>query len=134
MKYKGYILPDPISYQIMIEIDSEFNDMAVNGKRLKTKGGIIITEEYAKKDAYGECIATIVAFGPDCYNKKFLEKTATDKAWCKVGDTVMLQAHSGRIIPTFGQDFVHGRFQLVTDQAFVAIYKDKELKELREKL
>lgn len=131
MKYKNFILPDPSGYWMLIEMDTRFVTDA-DRKEVKSVGGIILTERVAQQENYGMCIAKVIAMGPDCYNKEFKEKTGARTEWTQVDSTVIIQAHSGRIVPSLGQAFVQGQFQLITDQAICGNYDNDEFNKVRD--
>ena len=136
MKYKNFILPDPPGYYLLVEMDSEYLESSeedikgISAIQSKTSS-LYIPTKTAQRDNYSECIATVIAVGEACYGKDFKEKTGSTKPWAKPGDIVMLQSNSGRIVQKLGQSFVHGQFQLVTDQAVCGVYDQNEFKKLQ---
>jgi co-chaperonin GroES (HSP10) len=122
MIYKNIPLPDPVGYFILVEMDSQFIDDP-EANQLKSKGGIIITNNLAARENYTMCKATVLAMGQDCYSNTFKEKVGSHEPWCTVGDKILITAHSGRNVPAVDDEFVHGRFQLITDQSICGIYR-----------
>ena len=121
IQYKDYILPEPPGYWILIEMDNKYIDE--DSSEYKTAGGIIVTETLVRQDNYASPSATIVCVGEGCYKDFFNQKTGSTKPWCKAGDRVVIEAHSGRILKhEFGKKFTHGLFQIVTEQNVCANY------------
>ena len=120
ISYKGFNLPKPSGDKILVEVHSQYLD---EGKEAKSLGGIILTQKTAQQEHYGACKATVIAMGLDTYNDVFNRARGCQEPWCEVEDVVLLKAHSGYIIPASdGQEFVHGRFQVVNDEQIVSVY------------
>lgn len=127
IEYKNYILPTPPGYWILVEMENKYLEEA-NAAEYKTQGGIIVTETLVRQDNYASPLATVVAVGEGCYKSFFNQKTGTSVDWCEVGDFVLLEAHSGRIVKhEFGKKFPHGLFQIVTEQNICGNYGSAEI-------
>lgn len=134
MKHKGFILPDPTGYRLLVEVEGRFvMDENEDGAVAKTQGGIYIPMESAAKEAGGACVGTVIAMGPDCYNDQFDNRHGMKRPYAKVGDVVFLLSHSGTIVPNYGQKFAWGKYQFVPDTQIQGVYPKEEYNELLEK-
>ena len=120
MIYKKFNLPNPTGYFMLVEMMSNFDEE--EGTKATKYGSIIIPEKVAQQDNYMMCKAKVLAQGLDCYGAVFKDKVGAQKPWCKVGDEILIQSHSGRNIPVDGA--VHGKFQMITDQSVCGTYSE----------
>lgn len=79
-------IPDPVGWRILVE--------PVRVKE-QTAGGIILSEQTKKNEAYLRYIGRVIAMGPLCYQHPKFEGS---EPWCKVGDWVVFAYHTGQPI------------------------------------
>ena len=100
-------LPRPSGYRILC---------AIPEKEEKSDGGIIMADEYLKREELLTTVLFVVSLGPDCYSDKDRFPTG---AWCKEGDFILVRPNAGtRLV-------IHDReFRLVNDDSVEAVVQD----------
>ena len=90
---KAAQLPQPSGYRILCavpEVDKE------------TESGIVLADDYVKREETLSTVLYVVKLGPDCYVDKV---RFPNGAWCKEGDFVLVRAYSGTRFSIHGKEF-----------------------------
>ena len=100
-------LPDPRGYRILCAIPEQEE---------KTESGIIMADDYLKREELLTTVLFVVKLGPDCYADK--ERFPTGP-WCKEGDFVLVRPNAGtRLV-------IHDReFRIINDDSVEAVVQD----------
>lgn len=104
---KAAQLPQPSGYRILCavpEVDKE------------TESGIVLADEYIKREETLSTVLYVVKLGPDCYQDKV---RFPNGAWCKEGDFVLIRPNAGtRLV-------IHGReFRIINDDSVEGTVQD----------
>ena len=104
---KAKQVPKPVGYRILCavpEVDKE------------TESGIVLADEYVRREELLTTVLFVVALGPDCYMDK---NRFPNGPWCKEGDFVLIRPNAGtRLI-------IHGReFRIINDDSVEGTVQD----------
>ena len=104
---KAAQLPKPSGYRILCaipEVDKE------------TEGGIIMADEYLRREELLTTVLFVVELGPDCYQDK---ARFPNGPWCKQGDFILVRPNAGtRLV-------IHDReFRIINDDSVEAVVLD----------
>jgi co-chaperonin GroES (HSP10) len=104
---KAAQLPMPSGYRILCavpEVDKE------------TDGGIVLADEYLKREELLTTVLFVVDLGPDCYKD---ESRFPNGAYCKKGDFILVRPNAGtRLV-------IHDReFRIINDDSVEAVVLD----------
>lgn len=100
-------LPNPKGYRLLV---------ACPGIEEKTEGGIIIAEDYRKKESTASILGYVLEAGPDAYGD--LDKFPTGP-YCAPGDWVVFRSYSGTRFKVKGQEY-----RLINDDTVEATVDD----------
>ena len=100
-------LPDPSGYRILIAIP-EVDE--------KTKGGVIMPDQYKSMENTASIVGFVVQMGPDAYKDDSKFPTGP---WCKDGDFVVFRSYSGTRFKVEGKEF-----RLINDDSVEAVVDD----------
>lgn len=100
-------LPNPKGYRLLV---------ACPGVEEKTEGGIIIAEDYRKKESTASILGYVLEAGPDAYGD--LDKFPTGP-YCTPGDWVVFRSYSGTRFKVKGQEY-----RLINDDTVEATVDD----------
>jgi co-chaperonin GroES (HSP10) len=104
---KAAQLPKPSGYRILC---------AVPEVEKESDAGIIMADEYVRKEELLTTVLFVVDLGPDCYmdTSRFL-----NGPWCKQGDFVLVRPNAGtRLV-------IHDReFRIINDDSVEAVVED----------
>jgi co-chaperonin GroES (HSP10) len=100
-------LPKPSGYRILC---------AVPEQEERTESGLILADEYLKREELLTTVLFVVDVGPDCYKD---ESRFPNGAWCKQGDFVLVRPNAGtRLV-------IHDReFRIINDDSVEAVVQD----------
>lgn len=102
----------PVGHRLLIEQDRV--------KETTVGGIVVVTPDQLKKEQQAQIRGTVIAVGEDAW-KEFKEP------WCKVGDRVLYQRHSGMKITdeygNFVQDYI-----LLNDLDVTAVVTEEDIK------
>ena len=104
---KAKQVPKPVGYRILCavpEVDKE------------TESGIVLADEFVRREELLTTVLFVVALGPDCYMDK---NRFPNGPWCKEGDFVLIRPNAGtRLI-------IHGReFRIINDDSVEGTVED----------
>ena len=104
---KAKQVPKPVGYRILCavpEVDKE------------TESGIVLADEFVRREELLTTVLFVVALGPDCYMDK---NRFPNGPWCKEGDFVLIRPNAGtRLI-------IHGReFRIINDDSVEGTVQD----------
>lgn len=104
---KAAQLPKPSGYRILC---------AIPEKEKESEGGIIMADEYLKREELLTTVLFVVDLGPDCYTDK--ERYPTGP-WCKKGDFILVRPNAGtRLV-------IHEReFRIINEDSVEAVVLD----------
>ena len=104
---KAAQLPKPSGYRILC---------AIPETEKKTDGGLILADEYLKREELLTTVLFVVELGPDCYKD---EARFPNGPYCKKGDFVLVRPNAGsRIV-------IHDReFRIINDDSVEAVVDD----------
>ena len=104
---KAAQLPQPSGYRILC---------AVPEVEKATESGIIMADDYVRREELLTTVLFVVELGPDCYTDKTRFPTGP---WCKKGDFILVRPNAGtRVV-------IHEReFRLVNDDSVEAVVQD----------
>ena len=100
-------LPNPKGYRLLV---------ACPGIEEKTEGGIIIAEDYRKKESTASILGYVLEAGPDAYGD--FDKFPTGP-YCTPGDWVVFRSYSGTRFKVKGQEY-----RLINDDTVEATVDD----------
>ena len=100
--------PTPTGYHILVVVPKVEE---------QTKGGIILPSDIKDKEDIASIVAKVVTLGNNCYPNE--DNRFRGKAWCKVGDWVVLSKYVGH---RFEYDGVEMR--IINDDSVLAVIKD----------
>jgi len=101
------VLPRPVGYRLLV---------ACPGMEEKTEGGIIIAEDYRKKESTASILGYVVEMGDDAYLD---EDKFPNGPYCEAGDWVVFRSYSGTRFKVRGQEF-----RLINDDTVEAVVTD----------
>lgn len=101
------LLPNPQGYRLLV---------ACPGIEEKTEGGIIIADEYRKKESTASILGYVLEMGPDAYGD--LDKFPSGP-YCKPGEWVVFRSYSGTRFKIKGQEY-----RLINDDTVEAVVND----------
>ena len=99
--------PNPKGYRLLV---------ACPGIEEKTEGGIIIAEDYRKKESTASILGYVLEAGPDAYGD--FDKFPTGP-YCTPGDWVVFRSYSGTRFKVKGQEY-----RLINDDTVEATVDD----------
>ena len=104
---KAKQVPKPVGYRILCavpEVDKE------------TESGIVLADEFVRREELLTTVLFVIALGPDCYMDK---NRFPNGPWCKEGDFVLIRPNAGtRLI-------IHGReFRIINDDSVEGTVQD----------
>lgn len=82
----------------------------------KTKGGVLLAEDYVERQSLATVVAYVLAVGPEAYSDK--EKFPSGP-WCKKGDWIMLGRYAGARFRIEG-----GEVRILNDDEIIATIDD----------
>ena len=100
-------LPNPSGYRILCAIPEQ---------EKQTEGGIVLADDYLRKEELLTTVLFVVQLGPDCYKDTVRFPTGP---WCKQGDFILVRPNAGtRVV-------IHEReFRLINDDSVEAVVQD----------
>ena len=100
-------LPQPSGYRILCAIPEQ---------EKQTEGGIVLADDYLRKEELLTTVLFVVQLGPDCYKDTVRFPTGP---WCKQGDFILVRPNAGtRVV-------IHDReFRIVNDDSVEAVVMD----------
>ena len=102
----------PCGYYVLVKMD-EVEE--------KSEGGIILaTASGLKREQGGQCIGTVVAFGPAAY-KGFEGCTSPDDWGVKIGDKFETNRYAGKPVMREGYE----NYRLITDAEIIATIREE---------
>ena len=104
---KATQLPEPSGYRILC---------AVPETEKETESGIIMADDYVRREELLTTVLFVVALGPDCYKDETKFPTGP---WCQQGDFVLVRPNAGtRLI-------IHDKeFRIINDDSVEAVVLD----------
>lgn len=110
--------PDPVGHYMLI---------ALPDPERRTKGGILLTDEYVDNESIASVFGAVLAMGPDCYKGTFPNGTLRfpSGAWCEKGDYVLFPRYSGHRIRISGVEF-----RVLADDQIISKLDDDARKEI----
>ena len=104
---KAAQLPNPSGYRILCAIPEQEKE---------TESGIIMADDYLRREELLTTVLFVVELGPDCYADK--ERFPTGP-WCKQGDFILVRPNAGtRVV-------IHDReFRIINDDSVEAVVQD----------
>lgn len=104
---KAAQLPSPSGYRILCAIPEQEKE---------TESGIIMADDYLRREELLTTVLFVVELGPDCYADK--ERFPTGP-WCKQGDFILVRPNAGtRVV-------IHDReFRIINDDSVEAVVQD----------
>ena len=104
---KAAQLPTPSGYRILC---------AIPEAEKETESGIIMADEYIRREELLTTVLFVVSLGPDCYKD---ETKFPNGPWCKQGDFVLVRPNAGtRVV-------IHDReFRIINDDSVEAVVQD----------
>ena len=104
---KAAQLPIPSGYRILCAIPEQEKE---------SEGGIIMADDYLRREELLTTVLFVVELGPDCYADK--ERFPTGP-WCKQGDFILVRPNAGtRVV-------IHDReFRIINDDSVEAVVQD----------
>lgn len=104
---KAAQLPKPSGYRILCAIPEQEKE---------SEGGIIMADDYLKREELLTTVLFVVELGPDCYQDKDRYPTGP---WCKQGDFILVRPNAGtRLV-------IHDReFRIINDDSVEAVVED----------
>ena len=104
---KATQLPEPSGYRILC---------AVPEPEKETESGIIMADDYVRREELLTTVLFVVALGPDCYKDETKFPTGP---WCQKGDFVLVRPNAGtRLI-------IHDKeFRIINDDSVEAVVLD----------
>jgi co-chaperonin GroES (HSP10) len=104
---KAAQLPKPSGYRILCAIPEQEKE---------TESGIIMADDYLRREELLTTVLFVVELGPDCYADK--ERFPTGP-WCKQGDFILVRPNAGtRVV-------IHDReFRIINDDSVEAVVQD----------
>ena len=100
-------LPEPQGYKILIALPEHEE---VSG------GGIIIADQYRKREETASIVGFVLKMGPDCYKD---ENRFPTGPYCKEGDFIIMRSYSGTRMSIHGKEF-----RLINDDTVEAVVDD----------
>ena len=100
-------LPQPSGYRILCAIPEQ---------EKQTEGGIVLADDYLRKEELLTTVLFVVQLGPDCYKDTVRFPTGP---WCKQGDFILVRPNAGtRVV-------IHDReFRIINDDSVEAVVQD----------
>ena len=100
-------LPEPQGYKILIALPEheEVSD-----------GGIIIADQYRKREETASIVGFVLKMGPDCYKDETRFPTGP---YCKEGDFIIMRSYSGTRMSIHGKEC-----RLINDDTVEAVVDD----------
>jgi co-chaperonin GroES (HSP10) len=86
----------------------------------KTKGGIVIPEEYRKSEQDYQVVAKVLDVGPQAYY-------GMPAPWCKKDDYIFIQAYSGQKVHTKDEEYKDWDLRLIEDKWVKCIAGPKDM-------
>lgn len=104
---KAAQIPKPSGYRILC---------AIPEVEKETESGIILANEYLRREELLTTVLFVVDLGPDCYADP---ARFPNGAWCKQGDFILVRPNAGtRVV-------IHGReFRIINDDSVEAVILD----------
>ena len=104
---KAAQLPKPSGYRILCAIPEQDKE---------TESGLILADEYLKREELLTTVLFVVDLGPDCYQDK---ARFPNGPWCKKGDFILVRPNAGtRLV-------IHDReFRIINDDSVEAVVQD----------
>ena len=104
---KAAQLPKPSGYRILCAVPEVEKEL---------ESGIIMADEYLRKEELLTTVLFVVDMGPDCYKD---ESRFPNGPWCKQGDFVLVRPNAGtRLV-------IHDReFRIINDDSVEAVVQD----------
>lgn len=104
---KAAQLPSPSGYRILCAIPEQEKE---------TESGIIMADDYLRREELLTTVLFVVELGPDCYADKDRFPTGP---WCKQGDFILVRPNAGtRVV-------IHDReFRIINDDSVEAVVQD----------
>ena len=104
---KAAQLPNPSGYRILCAIPEVEKEL---------ESGIIMADEYLRREELLTTVLFVVALGPDCYADQTRFPTGP---WCKQGDFILVRPNAGtRVV-------IHDReFRIINDDSVEAVVQD----------
>ena len=104
---KAAQLPKPSGYRILCAIPEQDKE---------TESGLILADEYLKREELLTTVLFVVDLGPDCYQDK---ARFPNGPWCKKGDFILVRPNAGtRLV-------IHDReFRIINDDSVEAVVED----------
>lgn len=84
----------------------------------RTESGIILPAAARKAEEVASCMAVVLALGETAYQDE--DKFPGGRAWCEVGDTVVIRQYSGTRFNIDGQEH-----RLINDDTVEAVVYDR---------
>jgi len=101
------LLPVPKGYRLLV---------ACPGIEEKTEGGIIIAEDYRKKESTASIFGYVIEMGEDAYGD---EDKFPSGPYCRSGEWVVFRSYSGTRFKIKGQEY-----RLINDDTVEAVVED----------
>lgn len=104
---KAAQLPKPSGYRLLCAVPEVEKEL---------ESGIIMADEYLRKEELLTTVLFVVDMGPDCYKD---ESRFPNGPWCKQGDFVLVRPNAGtRLV-------IHDReFRIINDDSVEAVVQD----------
>jgi|TARA_R110000803_G_scaffold106965_2_gene175077 chaperonin GroES len=100
-------LPEPQGYKILIALPEHEE---------KSDGGIIIADQYRKREETASIVGFVLKMGPDCYKNESRFPTGP---YCQEGDFIIMRSYSGTRMNIHGKEF-----RLINDDTVEAVVDD----------
>ena len=99
-------IPQPCGWRILVKPQEA---------QEKSKGGVLLPDDFKDVSKYASVIAQVVAMGDDCY----ADAVKFAHPWCKVGDWIMIAKHTGWRFKVNGEDY-----KIINDDEVVGTVDD----------
>ena len=100
-------LPTPSGYRILC---------AIPDAEKETDSGIIMADEYTRREELLTTVLFVVSLGPDCYKDEGKFPTGP---WCKQGDFVLVRPNAGTRLVIHDKEF-----RIINDDSVEAVVQD----------
>lgn len=110
--------PDPVGHYMLV---------ALPDPERKTRGGILLTDEYVDNDRIASVFGVVLAMGPDCFQGTFPNGVLRFPTgpWCQTGDHVLFPRYSGHRIRISDVEF-----RVLADDQIIGTLDDDARKEI----
>ena len=104
-----------------LSIEADENNKVAEEKEnrfLKTKGGVLLTDETMQERSYTTVTGLVLKMGPDCYKD---ETRYPNGPWCKKNDWIIFGRYAGSRFGIEG-----GEVRILNEDEIIAVVKDPE--------